>query len=441
MTIASPAASPGALRRRPDLIRSIALEEAPVPRLLLSAVALCCLTVAIFVTWAAISRIPEKVSAPGTVIPHGYSQTVQHLEGGIVREIMVREGDLVEAGQPLMQLDNTNATADLGQMNARLRALQLRGERLRQFVGVSEKTGDEAALTPEERAILTSMEESRESQRQVLREQIAQKKGELEGLQSSESTLRKNVALSESENNIRQTLLNKGYSSKLAALETEQKLNAMRGQLSDVISQGQRAEDAIREAESRLLSLDADLKQQAMQELGETEADIAELNQSMSKYQGTLSRTTIAAPVRGIVKGLTVNTIGAVIEQGKVLLEIVPLGAELILEALVQPMSIGNLQVGQKVDVKITAYDSTRYGAVPGHLESISASTFQTAEGAVYYKAQVRLERSYVGKDDTKNLILPGMTAQADIITGNRTILEYLLKPIYTTLESGFHER
>lgn len=428
--------------RRAYLTRSIALEEAEVPRYLLTAVFLCCLILAAFIGWAAISRIPEKVTAPGTVIPHGYSQTVQHLEGGIVREIMVRDGDLVDIGQPLMRLDSTNATADLGQVNARRAALSLRAERLRQFVGISQSANDDGKqLTPEEAAILTSMEESRDSQRQVLRDQIAQKRRELQGLRATEETLRKNVDLTQHENDIRQKLLSQGYSSKLAAIETERQFNAMKGQLADVIAQGQRAEDAIREAEGRLLSLDADLKQQAMQELGQAEAELAELDQSMGKYQDTLSRTTISAPVRGIVKGLTVNTIGAVIEQGKVLLEIVPVDAELIVEVLIQPASVGNLQVGQPVEVKVTAYDYTRYGSVPARLESISASTFQAQDGASYYKAQVKLVRNYVSSDPTKNIILPGMTVQADIITGRRTILEYLLKPVYTTLESGFHER
>ena len=428
--------------RRSHLTRSIALEEAEVPRYLLTAVFLCCLILAAFIGWAAISRIPEKVTAPGTVIPHGYSQTVQHLEGGIVREIMVRDGDLVDIGQPLMRLDSTTATADLGQVNVRRGALALRAERLRQFVGMSQNTNDDGKqLTPEEAAILSSMEDSRNSQRQVLRDQIAQKKRELQGLRATEETLRKNVDLTENENDIRQKLLSQGYSSKLAAIETERQFNAMKGQLADVIAQSQRAQDAIREAEGRLLSLDADLKQQAMQELGKTEAELAELDQSMGKYKDTLSRTTISSPVRGIVKGLTVNTIGAVIEQGKVLLEIVPVDAELIVEVLIQPASVGNLQVGQPVEVKVTAYDYTRYGSVPAQLQAISASTFQAQDGASYYKAQIKLARNYVSDDPTKNIILPGMTVQADIITGRRTILEYLLKPVYTTLESGFHER
>jgi HlyD family secretion protein/adhesin transport system membrane fusion protein len=421
------------------LTQSIALEESDLPRILRAGVMLIGGMLFIFIAWAACTHLSEVTSVSGQVIPSGYVQSVQHLEGGIVKDILVHDGDMVKAGQVLIQLDNTSADADLGQMRARQQSLQAQAERLRRFA-----SGDANAkkqLSDDDKAILSSMEESRASQRQVLKDQIAQKQKELQALIATHAALEKNVALMEKENTIHQNLAQKGYGSELLALTSERQLNQMKGQLDETVNQENRARDAISEAEGRLQSLDADLKQQAMKTLGDVEAQLAELTQTLEKYEGTANRTTIVSPVRGIVKGLSVHTIGAVIEQGKVLLEIVPVGEELKIEALIPPNDVGQLQPGEKVKVKVSAYDYSRYGSVPGHLESVSATTFQGQDGHSFYKALIDLDSPYVGQDPQHNQITPGMTVQADIITGDKTIMQYLLKPIYIVAESAFHER
>ena len=424
-----------ALPRR--LTQSIALAESPMPNLLLNGVALIGVMLAAFLIWSSITPIEEIAVASGQVVPSGYVQSVQHLEGGIVKQILVLDGQLVEKGQVLMRLDDTAAGADLGQMLARQKALKLQTSRLKKFSGAT----DASELTENEQQILTSMNEARDSQRGVLRDQISQKEKELQGLAATKSTINRNVALMQKENEIRQGLAEKGYGSRLMALTSERELNQMRGQLAETKNQENRARDAIREAQGRLQSLNADLKQQAMKSLGDVDAELSEVNQSLEKLQNTASRTEITAPVRGLIKGLAVHTVGAVAEQGKVLMEIVPVDEEMIVEAMVQPSDIGHITQGQAVKIKVSSYDYSRYGSTRGHLESVSATSFQTQDSQSFYKARIRLDKSFVGADPKRNAILPGMTVEADIVTGEKTVMRYLLKPIQVAMSGGFHER
>ncbi len=422
------------------LTQSIALQESSLPHVLRAGIILIGAFLFLFITWAGFTHLAEVTSASGQVIPSGYVQSVQHLEGGVVKEIFVHDGDLVEAGQPLLQLDNTSAGADLNQMRARQAALQAQVRRLRQFAGRG--AGQDGPLQDDDdKAILSSMEESRNSQRQVLLDQIAQKEKELKSLTATREALSKNVALMDQENAIHQRLAQKGYGSELLALTSQRELNQMQGQLSDAVNQEHRARDAINEARGRVRSLNADLKQQAMKTLGDVEAQLTELDQSLEKYQETAGHNMITSPVRGIVKGLSVHTIGAVVEQGKVLLEIVPVGEELKVEAIVQPNDVGHLFPNERVKIKVSAFDYSRYGSVSGRLESVSATTFQGQDGHSFYKALIKLDQGFVGNTVAGNRITPGMTVQADIITGDKTILQYLLKPIYVAAEGAFHEK
>lgn len=422
-----------------NLTQSIALEEARLPGVFQTSALLIGCMMGIFLVWAAFTKVEEIASASGQVIPSGYVQSIQHPDGGVITDILVQEGDLVEKGQPLLRLDQTNANADLGQMQARQDALRAQASRLRTYSGSS---SDKATtLTADERQILASMEDARTQQINVLKDQISQKERELTAFSASRAALKKNVALKAEENAIYQDTLKRGSSSRLMALTSERELNQLRGQLAEATSQENRARDAISEARNRLQSLNADLKQQAMKDLGQLEAELAELDKSIARQISAADRTTINAPVRGIVKGLSVHTIGAVVEPGKLLLEIVPADKELMVEALVSPTDIGMIKQGQPVKIKVSAFDFSRYGSLPGTLDRVSASTFQGEEGQFFYKAKIKLDQNYVGKNAGRNLVLPGMTVQADIVTGDKTVLQYLLKPVQTTTDGAFRER
>lgn len=420
----------------PSLTQATSLEEPRLPSFFTFSVTLIGCLLALFIGWAAFTHVEETATASGEVVPSDYIQSIQHLDGGIVKQILIREGELVEVGQPLVRLDATNADADLGQMRAKQVALQLQAARLRSFAA-----GDKTQkLTAEENAILSSMIESRESQATVLRDQIAQKQNELAALKATRAALEKNIALMEKETEMHEQMAKQGAGSQLMALTAERELNQMRGQLNETVSQQSRAIDAIREAQNRVTSAGADLKSEAMKNLGTVEAELAEVDKSIAKVESAADRTLIKSPVRGVVKGLELHTIGAVIEPGKTLMEIVPVQNALEIEAMVSPSDVGQMKPGQKVKIKVSAYDFSRYGNVTGTLENISASTFQTEKKESFYKARIKLDQAYVGKDKTRNLILPGMTVQAGIITGDKTILQYLLKPLQVAADNAFHE-
>jgi len=242
------------------------------------------------------------------------------------------------------------------------------------------------------------------------------------------------------ENEMRQTMALRGLISRLDAMASQRELNELEGRLNETIQQERQAEGAIAEAESKLISLDADLRQQAMKELGTVEGDLAETRESITKYQGIVDRARMTAPMNGVVSGLKVNAIGSVVEPGKVVLQLVPADQELVVESNIAPSDMGNVRTGELVRVKVSAYDFARHGAVTGRLESVSATTFQTEDGKSFFKARIKLDQSFVGKNPERNPILPGMTVQADIVTGQKTILDYLLRPVQLAMETGFHE-
>ena len=421
-----------------ELTQSIALEEAAVPRVIRSAVVVISVLLVGFLVWAGMSKVEEIAVASGQVIPSGYIQSIQHLEGGIVRQIMVEDGDIVEKGQALIKMDDTAANADLGQMQARGQALQAQALRLRSFTNAN---SDNAKMSVEEKAILTSMQDARTGQQNVIRDQMAQKQKELQTLNATRGALEKNLGLMSQETSMYQGMAKDGYGSKLMAMTSQRELNQMRGRLDEVINQQNAAKDAIREAQSRLVSLDADLKQDAMKNLAQVDAELAEVNKSLDKVQGAASRTVMVAPVRGVVKGLSVHTLGAVIEPGKVLMEVVPADEKMVVEAMVSPNDIANLRTGQEAKIKISAFDFSRYGYAKGKLESISASTYQAKKGESFYKVKIGLDQDYIGLNPQANRILPGMMVQADIVSGEKTILQYLLKPIHAAASDALHEK
>lgn len=421
---------------RESVLYPASLEERSLPPVFLFTVTLTACLLAAFIGWASVTQVEETASATGEVVPSDYIQSIQHPDGGVVKKILIQDGELVEAGQPLLMLDATNADADLGQMRVRQQALRLQAGRLKNFVSGEGRY----ILNTEENAILSSMVESRKGQENILRDQIQQKKKELAALQSTRDALEKNVALVEKETAMHRQMAAQGIGSQLMAINSERNLNQIKGQLGEIVSQQNRADAAIAEAQSRLVSLGADLKSDAMKNLGQIDAELAEIEKTLLKAQSASDRTTIKAPVRGIVKGLNVHTVGGVIEPGQVLMELVPMQNKLEVEAMLSPRHIGRLQPGQPVKIKVSAYDFSRYGNLGGTLKKISASTFQNENKESFYKARIALSQNYIGQDPSRNLVLPGMTVDATIVTGEKTILQYLLKPLHVAASNAFSE-
>nr|WP_295831830.1 HlyD family type I secretion periplasmic adaptor subunit [uncultured Azospirillum sp.] len=412
------------------------------------------LLLAALLTWATLMPVKEAVVTAGQVVPSGNSQVVQHLEGGIVSAILVKEGDLVEAGQPLIVFDPKQVRAEREQMNARLLTLELRAERLRAFAAGREPDftrvagpdtpqveAQKEAQVADQRLIYDTQRKARDTAIAVLQAQVSQREAELALYEGQLANIKDQITFITGSVDIRNRLESMGLSSKLQSLETQREQSRLMGEQRRIEGQIIATQQAITEAGNRILDQSAKLSQDAVTEMGTVTAEIAQLREARAKLDDRAERLTVPSPVRGLVQDLRINTIGAVVPEGGVLMQIVPVDHEMTVEAHVTPRDVGHLQIGQEATVKVLTYDFARYGAITGTLQRISASTFLDEQKRPYYKAVVALSRNHVGRDDVQHPVLPGMTTQVEMPTGKRSLLEYLLKPIYFALSDSFNER
>jgi len=416
------------------LSQSAQLEEAGNPWLVRLTMISVSLFVLLFVLWSAIAQVNEVTRAPGEVIPDGFQQSVQHLEGGIIEEILVQEGDIVEQGEPLLQLNTDSLIADIQRTQSQIDLLQGQATRLNAFI-----TGQVA--DDESSELYKTMLAARESDKTVISRQIAQKEQELSMTSTKLKTSIERLKLLEDSFGKRKQLHDKGFFPEVRLMELKEELIAVRGQKTELQQQQAQAKAALEEFKEKHLSLATNQRDQAMQQLEQAQTELQQNRKLLAKQNERLARLTIRASTRGIVKGLMVNTVGGVVQPGQVLMEIVPLDRPLAVEVRIAPKDVGHLFVGDDVNIKVSSYDFSRYGTIPGVLTSLSATTFVGNDGARYYKGRVQLNKNHMGDVAGRYLILPGMTIMADIITGKRSVLAYLFKPIQTSLESAFQER
>ena len=323
--------------------------------------------------------------------------------------------------------------------------LDLQEERLRAFIegrkpsleGLSVNRPD---LATDSQAFFTSMTEAAEKERTVINDQIRQKKQSIAILAAELNPSRSNFDILSSLLQKRRDLNRQGILSDVKLLETQQRYNEIAGKIDSLRNQIAMSNSTIKEYENRLASLSISQIDAAHKQLESTVAERMQNNELIEKIKSRIARMEVRAPVDGIVKGITVNTIGGVVQPGQALMEIVPSDTPLVVNLKIPPRYVGHIREGQPVQVKFSSYDFARYGAVPGTLAAISATTFSGEQGERFYEGKVMLGENNVG-GDPKNRILPGMTVMADIVTGEKTILQYLLKPIRTAAATAFTER
>ncbi len=428
------------------LAQSVILEEAGSSGLIRWAMIAIGLVICAFIIWAQITNVDEVAITSGEIVPTGQVQAIQHLEGGIIQEILVDEGEIVDSEQVLIRLDPAGAATELNQMKARQAALDLQAERFRavgtsrepDFSFVSDEYKD---LIEDQYSIYNSQLDASEKRREVIIAQIEQKKQELALFDEREETLSNNADILLEELELREDLYKKGLTSKIVYLDIKRQVNEVRGELANLIVDRRRTAEALAESRNKLRELDTNEKEQALTQMGVVTNELAQVNSSLSKLYDRVRRLDITSPIHGIVKGLKVHTNGGVIPAGAIILEIVPLDEELIIETRITTRDVGHVKIGHPVTIKVTTYDSARYGGISGELREISATTFLDEQGDPYYKGIITLDRDYVGNDPERNKVLPGMTVQADIKTGRKTLLDYLLKPIVSSVKTGFRER
>lgn len=446
--VAPPARPPVKMssRQTRHLAQAVVLEESGTAPLVRFTMLVTSMATLAFVVWSSMTDVPEVATSEGTVVPTGAVQQVQHLEGGIVQEIMYREGDTVEGGAVIIRLNPAQALADLEQSRAREATLLIKSERLRAFAEERQPdfsfigTGYERLIS-DNMSIFNSQLQSRDSSRAVILSQIEQKRADLALLEGQQKGLAEQADALGEEMKMREELIARGLISRVVYLDNKRELARVKGEVARMVGQIVTAREALSEMDSRLHDSKSTLQRQTMDELGITISELAQVQESLGRLEDRVKRLDIVSPVRGVIKGLSVKNPGAVIQPGGMVCEMVPVGTAMKIDAKVQTRDVGHLKVGQPVRVKVTTYDFARYGAAHGTLSQISATTFVDEKGQPYFKAVIDLEHNYVGEAPGKFTIHPGMTVSAEIITGDKTLLQYMLKPIFTSLQQSFHER
>ncbi len=399
------------------------------------------------ILWAHYAKVDEVTRGEGKAIPSSKVQKIQNLEGGIVSQIFVHEGQVVQAGEQLMRLDPTRFQSNVGETEADRLAMYLRVERL------SAEVEDRPLNIPEdvlakapgqassEEALFHSRQQQLKDETDGLEQQLVQKQQELREFVSKQAQFRNSLGLLRQEIAMSEPLVAQGAMSQVELLRLKRGEVENRGELDATTLAIPRAEAAVKEVERKVAETRSRFRSDALKELNEARTELSKATATGKALEDRVSRTLVTSPVRGIVKQLLVNTIGGVIQPGSDLLEIVPLDDTLLVEARIRPQDIAFLRPGQHAMVKFTAYDYTIYGGLQADLEQIGADTVTDDDGNSFYLIKLRTRKSHLGTDDKPLLIIPGMIASVDIITGKKSILSYLLKPILRAKAEALRER
>ena len=400
------------------------------------------------VLWANFAVIDEVTKGEGKAIPSSKLQKIQNLEGGIVSELYVKEGQIVEAGAPLIRLDDTRFQSNVGETETVRLSMLLRVERLSAEVDERELNFPAEAVkeAPGQAASEKSLYQSRRQQLHDeiggLQEQLIQKQQELREFTSKQAQYRQQLGLQRQEIAMSEPLVAQGAVSPVEVLRLKRAEVETRGQLDATTLAIPRAESAIKEVQRKIDETRGKFRSEALTQLNEARTELNKASATGKALEDRVSRTLVTSPVRGIVKQLMVNTIGGVIQPGSDMVEIVPLDDTLLVEAKIRPQDIAFLHPGQEAVVKFSAYDYTIYGGLKARLEQIGADTITDEDKkTTYYMIKLRTDRSHLGTDEKPLLIIPGMVASVDIITGKKSILSYLLKPIIRARAEALHER
>lgn len=397
--------------------------------------------------WASVSEIEELTRGIGKVVPSRQIQVVQNLEGGILAELHVHTGDIVKKGQLLMRLDETRFFAPLQDNHFNYLALKAKVARL-----VAETKGIKIAIPEEiaeeskeivdrELALYNSRQEELNTTLEILQETVNQRQQEVEELRAKLTELVRTYRLLSREIELTRPLIAEGAVSQVELLRLERQASQMKGSIAATKLAIPRVVSKHKEALQEMREERLSFANKAKVELNEVYPRLQGLSSTSKALADRLDRTAIRSPVYGTINQILVNTVGGVIQPGMDLIEIVPLEDTLLVEARIKPADIAFLRPRQKAMVKFTAYDFTIYGGLEAELEHISADSLVDEQGNSYYLVKVRTKQNYITGKNGELPIMPGMVASVDIMTGKKTVLSYLLKPILRVQQTALRER
>lgn len=394
--------------------------------------------------WAGFTNVDIIVRTEGQIIPAGKSQIVQHLEGGIVRKILVQEGQVVVAGQALMELSDVQTRSNLGQEQSRLEALRGREARLLAEVnGLSAITFPKNLNDPNVIRVETAAWRARRAQLaeevQVLRSQGSQKKNELTEITSKRQNLLEELELAKKQHKVIDGLRRNNAASELELLDSQSRLQRLKSQIAEATTAAPRIQDAQSEAESRVNEAIARFRAEASSAMTQVREELAKSGHEIGTNVDRLDRNVVRTPVAGLVNKLNITTIGAVVRPSEVLMEITPSDQRIVIQTRANPNDRANLRRGLQARVRIGAYNYAAYGTLEGHVTDVSADTINEEKGGRYYRVNVEVDVSTVLTGVRQpGALVPGMPASADIVVGKRTILSYILSPLLKFSDGAF---
>ena len=405
------------------------------------------LFVVVAIVWANFASLDEVTRGIGKVIPSSQVQVIQNLEGGIVSELMVREGEVVNKDDVLLRIDDTRFLSSLRENTQHYLSLKAKKARLKAeaegtpFTPPEDVVTQQPNLVKQELTLFESRQKELEATRAILKQQITQRRQDMTGLDAQLVQNKRGYSLLNKELSMTRPLVSQGAVSEVEMLRLQRQSSELKGQISSTETSILREQSKLEEAVQKLEEAEINFKNLARVELNEVDTELRRLSETSLALEDRVKRTAVTAPVRGTIKQLLVNTIGGVVQPGMDLVEIVPLEDNLLVEAKIRPSDIAFLRPGLKTIVKITAYDFSIYGGLDAKVEQISADTITDEEGDSYYMVRVRTDQSHLDTPKGPLPIIPGMLTEVDVLTGKKTVLEYLLKPVLRARERAMRER
>jgi adhesin transport system membrane fusion protein len=409
---------------------------------------LCVVMVVTFIVWASYSTIDIVSMATGEVTPSTQVKTIQHLEGGIILEILVSEGSRVEAAQPIIVLEPTVSSADVAELQVRLNSLlgdiaQLQA--LEQGAKKPDFPDEFATNHPDLAAQATRRFTTRLARHldEIKRQEgtIIQRQMESREISTRIVGARKNLSLVKEQISISDDLMKENLTNRFRHLDLLKEGAKLKNSIETDKASLNRARASMDEAKTVLNNISSTFEDEIQKSLEETRLSYGELNQRVKKFEDSLKRTTVLSPVAGVIKTLHVVTVGGVLRSGDPIVDIVPGDDRLIIESQLPTQDIGHVAIDQKVTVKLASADAMRYGSLLGRVVGISPDTLVTPEGMPFYKVRIEVERPYFEQGSNLHYLYPGMQLMTNIQTGERTILNYILDPILYRMSGAFQER
>ena len=401
----------------------------------------------LFILWALLSELDEVTRASGRIVPSKQIQIIQNLEGGIVKEILVRQGDKVKAGDVLVKLDRTQFDAEFNRNEEEFLSLEATIARLKAESNFEEPVFDEKLMAEQEYMVSRELNlfNARKAEFDASINSIAARLKQIEQeLIETEVSLvsaRSASALADREVELLKPLVERGIEPQMELVRAEQRKIEASGD-SRIAELGiEKAKKSVEEVNLQIEAERQKFRASALMELNEAETNRNQLVDSLPALSDRVNRTDVLAPTDGIINQVMVSTLGGIVDSGMPIVELVPLDDTLLVEAEVQPQDIAFLRPGQDARVKLTAYDFARYGALEGRVENISADAILNDQEQYVYVIQVRTEENSLPSDDGNLPILPGMVAEVDILNGKKSIMRYLMNPVLKLQEKAFRER